>query len=178
MIKIYLGRISELIKNNKYDSFLNPILEISEKRVNEKKAGEILLLTALEEEKIVIDEPLEYIYHGTKPYLKKYNYYYNLSHTQDFLVLAISNQEVGIDIEKQKRMVKKIKEINNIQEWTIAEAAVKFLGSGIKDLKKIKLDNDCLYIEGEKHHYQTYKQEDCFISIVYKTASEIQIITL
>ena len=99
MIKIYLGKISKLIENTKYDVLLNNYDETSEKRQNEKKAGEVMLLNALLQENIIIDQPIKYIYKGSKPYLKDYPYYYNISHTEDLIVLAISNYEVFIEGE-------------------------------------------------------------------------------
>lgn len=177
MIKIYCGQISKLITETKFDTILNEITETNTKRINEKKAGEVLLLTALERENIFISKPLEYIYRGSKPYLKDYEYYYNLSHTKDLIVLAISNQEIGIDIEEQSRYIKNIKDISNIKDWTITEAAVKYLGTGIKDFKKIKIDADVLFIEDQLKLYQTFHYSEYFISIVYDNATEIQIIT-
>lgn len=178
MIKIYCGQISKLIKETKFDTILNKTTESSIKRINEKKAGEVLLLMALEKENIFISKPLEYIYRGSKPYLKDYEYYYNLSHTGDLIVLAISNQEIGIDIEEQSRAIKKVKGISTIKEWTITEAAVKYLGTGIKDLKKIKIGEDVLLIDDQLKLYQTFNHSECFISIVYDNATEIQIIKL
>ncbi len=43
--------------------------------------------------------------HYGKPYLNGYpNYYFNISHSGEFVVCAISNNPVGIDIEQIKQI--------------------------------------------------------------------------
>lgn len=85
-----------------------------------------------------------------KPYLRDYpNTYYNISHTKGAIVCVISDQEVGIDIERIGRFNKRIVErfftkneqnyIFKSQEgqdrrfikvWTMKEAYVKWIGKG------------------------------------------------
>lgn len=87
-----------------------------------------------------------------KPYLKDYpNIHYNLSHTNGVIVCAVSDQFIGIDIERirkiKKRIVKRyftIEEQNYIfatdkgiderftKIWTMKEAYVKREGKGIE----------------------------------------------
>lgn len=178
MFKIYISSITQLIQNNKEEHLLNEITEVSSKRKDEKKAGEILLLRALKDLGIEIIKPLEYEYYNGKPYLKEKYAFYNISHTDDLIVLAISDQEVGIDIEKTNRrskINKKNNDPNYLKTWTIKEAGVKYLGTGIKDLKKVKLENGELYINNQKLLHQTFTIHDSFITVVYKEATNIEI---
>ncbi len=47
--------------------------------------------------------PLEYIYKGAgKPYFKDYPYYFSLSHSGDYVLCAISDEEIGADIQEMK----------------------------------------------------------------------------
>ncbi|MBQ8292547.1 MAG: hypothetical protein IJX78_01920 [Bacilli bacterium] len=178
MIKIYLGTISKLIENTNYDDILNKYDEVSIKRLSEKKAGEILLLKALSQENIVINEPLKYIYKGSKPYLESYPYYYNISHTEDFIVLAISTNEVGIDVENKNRLLKNNKLVNSIKEWTIKEAFVKYLALSVKDIKRVKILDDYVCLDDGKGHYQSIEYDDYIISIVNNEEAVIKIIKL
>lgn len=62
------------------------------------------LLVALEK---TADEPLplEYTFgENGKPYLKNYPYYFNLSHSGEYIFCVISMQEVGVDIQRAKQL--------------------------------------------------------------------------
>ena len=81
-----------------------------------------------------------------KPYLEGNKFYFNISHSHDFVVCAISNKEVGIDIEKvrpvnelvlnkcftneEKDFVKN--EQDFIKVWTLKESYIKHIGTGLK----------------------------------------------
>lgn len=87
-----------------------------------------------------------------KPYLRDYsNTHYNISHTKGAIVCCVSDEPVGIDIERVKKINRRIAErfftqneqnyifddIENQDErfaeiWTKKEAYVKFLGVGIE----------------------------------------------
>lgn len=88
---------------------------------------------------------LLYNEHG-KPYLRNNKYYFNLSHSGGYVVLALSDTEVGIDIErlreKRTNVAKRFfckEEYENIlssdkkflEYWTMKEAFVKCCGSGL-----------------------------------------------
>ena len=79
-----------------------------------------------------------------KPYLKDNQLYFNISHCDDYTVLAISNSEVGVDIEKitmKKRIIDRIctdeeKRIIKTPEdftiiWVKKESYVKYLSIGL-----------------------------------------------
>lgn len=83
-----------------------------------------------------------------KPYLKDNQVYFNISHTKDTVVVAISDKEVGIDIEYKRYKTKvmnkyfnekEIEFINSAEDkeeaftiiWVKKEAYVKMIGQGI-----------------------------------------------
>lgn len=86
-----------------------------------------------------------------KPYLKDYpDTHYNISHTKSAIVCAVSDEPVGVDIERSKEINKRIvkhfftvieqdyvlenicyQDERFIEIWTKKEAYVKWIGQGI-----------------------------------------------
>ena len=107
--------------------------------------------------------------HG-KPYVKNLDVEFNISHSDEMVVCAISDNSVGIDIERVKPIGVNILRrvctdvdleyifgdtvtINNIPDnfndkqlcrfyevWTAKEAYFKYIGTGIKNLKSISMN--------------------------------------
>lgn len=90
-------------------------------------------------------------YFNGKPYFK--NLEYNLSYSKNYVIIAYSSQELGIDIEDVKDGIEKIVEKygdkylinknNNIQNtiiWTNIESYLKLIGSGLSKIDDIKID--------------------------------------
>lgn len=90
-----------------------------------------------------------------KPYLKDSNLYFNISHDKDTIVLAISDKEIGVDIEyltykeevikhrfnkKEQLIIKNSlnKEYDFTRIWVMKEAYLKCIGTGLEyGLKKV-----------------------------------------
>lgn len=88
-----------------------------------------------------------------KPYIKDIeNFYFNISHSGNYVVIGVSEKEIGIDIERKDRVDYRIaerffskKEVRDIfscsseqdridkfyQIWTLKESYVKALGKGL-----------------------------------------------
>ena len=94
-----------------------------------------------------------------KPY--KEGYYFNLSHSGDFVLFALADSEIGADIEIFKKnnesledYVLSLDEKNKLSDefdfyrfWTSKESLMKYLGTGLSN--KIK-DIPALPLEGKK----------------------------
>ena len=94
-----------------------------------------------------------------KPYLQN-GPYFNLSHSSEYVVLAIHNsRDVGVDIEKinedkinaikyvLSEKERNIKELNTLfQVWSNKESLIKCLSTGLKDIKSV----DGLPLEGKR----------------------------
>lgn len=83
-----------------------------------------------------------------KIYLNDSLIYISLTHSKGCFAFAISNEEIGIDMEKIRNNIneriidrisnEKIKKDQIIKIWTIKESYLKYLGIGITtDLKKV-----------------------------------------
>ncbi len=126
------------------------------------------------------DEEGRYIIHygygpQGKPYLIDYpGIYFSLSHSGNMAVLAISDREVGIDVQErrgyQEKVVKRFYHESEIavieaisdsaekvncfyQMWTAKEAYIKFTGKGMgQDLRSFGVDlaNECILEEGKE----------------------------
>ncbi len=125
----------------------------------EIEAGGYLLGKALMDEYGLSDTDVKklnvaYGEHG-KPYLPDYSLiHYNISHSEDLVVLATSDEEIGVDVLNRSRKVvdnlasrvlfpgNSCEEVMPVIEvFSIKEAYVKLTGSGIGfDFGKIRLD--------------------------------------
>ena len=116
----------------------------------------------------IIDE-IVYNEYG-KPYLKSNKIYFSLSDSKEYTVCAISDKEIGVDIEKityKKRVINKvcnseeIKEINTPEDftkiWVKKESYSKLIGLGLSfDFKKI---------DTNRNKFDILKKGDYYISV-------------
>lgn len=132
------------------------------------------------------DEQLKWNKHG-KPYLVKGKPYFNLSHSGKYVVLAIADCEIGVDIERVRKChaatVKKVfsKTQQKILEqsdeekrdevftemWTELESFLKLEGTGFGE----KWEE----IKKEKCSIQTMKVDEYFISCATERKVDIAI---
>ena len=121
-----------------------------------------------------------------KPYIEGKKLYFNISHSNQFVVCAFSNEDIGIDLQKickvSASFVNKIctkKEINQILDdrdsqiirlWTFKESYLKLTGKGItRDFNKIEIDlkNKHFYNHPEVFFHE-YLLEGYFLTICSK----------
>lgn len=130
-----------------------------------------------------------------KPYLKDCNLFYNLSHSGVVAVCALSDREVGIDIQKKVKpsdaLIKKVcsenetKYLLSLSEtekssaftrlWTLKESYLKFTGEGIT-LSPQKLEISFSYPvrikrSGEKQEvsFAEYQVCGCAVAVCSQT---------
>lgn len=70
-----------------------------------KTADGVLVQCTVPELLESLEAPLPFAYRygqGGKPYFKNYPYYFNLSHSGDYVACALSEREVGIDLQEHR----------------------------------------------------------------------------
>ena len=175
-----------IIKNikdfNKDDinNFYDKILKLKKDKINKLKnydskirsiIGEMLLKELLVKNNVSYNSLDYYINEYGKPYLKDNNIFFNISHSFDYVITAISNNEIGIDIEKVRETP--LKTINqfatekekeyilsskkNIEErifkiFTLKEAYFKRLGTNLNNILEVEfiIKNDKIYCNDKK----------------------------
>lgn len=96
-----------------------------------------------------------------KPYLQDESLFFSVSHTKDLLFIAVSDKNIGIDVENiyrevdylpiLKKFTKKEQQAiltkhDFLRVWTIKESVIKWLGGSIAfDLRKIHYENEKVF---------------------------------
>ena len=139
-----------------------------------------LLKQALREEYGITENPVfEYNEHGKPSIIGHPEIFFNLSHCKEAAVCVVSDQPVGIDVESIRKYKEdlvrytmnedEIKEIETsenpaaafIRYWTMKEATLKLLGTGISnDMKNV--------IDTTRYKYTTVIRE----RYIYTLATE------
>lgn len=123
-----------------------------------------------------------------KPYLK--GLFYNVSHSKGRIAIAISESEVGIDIQKYTEVIEKVKpkyyslldfEQNLLRMWVIKESYLKYIGIGLtNDLFNVRInENYVSYLDEEKAYYSCIDLDDNYaLSICSSELKDIEIINV
>ncbi len=186
-MKYYIKKMSDF-SMEKQDEFLL-FLDKEKKREylsasNENRKKSILLSQGFAKDKISEEFSIpkkDVIFSVTnqgKPYCKSHpEIHFSLSHSEDYIALAISEKEVGIDIEKireaRQKLIEKVCAENEIKRifssenphaafteiWTRKEAYLKALGTGI-DRELTSIDTT-----DEKFKFITERTDDFIVSV-------------
>lgn len=118
-----------------------------------------------------------------KPFLKSEKIFFNISHCKSGVAVAVSDNEVGIDIQDiepyKESVAKRVcteKEIELIEKsenkdraftriWTLKEAAAKCDGSGIRILDNFSFENSKNFFQKYNKKFATFEYENLFISV-------------
>ena len=199
MIKIYYANINLIDKDliNKYNNKEKYLQMSNENKRKEQIVRDILLDYVIKKENI--SESIVYNKYG-KPDFSNFNKHFNISHSGNFVIIAISNYEIGIDIQKiveydDMKLNKMIKHIysdndynyynqnDNItfsEIWSIKEAYLKCIGIGlIKNIKDIYIDyeNKNIVLKDNKIlNYVSYVSNGYVMAIVCKEIDKIEAI--
>ena len=113
-----------------------------------------------------------------KPFIENGdNFHFNISHTKNAFAVAVSDEAVGIDIEKIRPIdytkLNKFIDFNTENEndffeiWTKKEASVKRDGKAIKDLKTAEIKNT-----------EAFNLGDYILSVAFNNKDDIQLIKI
>lgn len=185
-ITVLYADVSKLDINKEYPQLSQYRKEKIKKLKQEKDkkmslGAELLLIKAIKTyyPKTVLPLEIETNQFG-KPMIKGAdNLNFNLAHSQDIAVCAISDKPLGLDAEHISRVSEKIrdryfteneKKLDFGYIWTRKEAVVKAEGTGITvGLDKFDVSNDTATLNGRTYTLQTFKSEvsDHYISLAW-----------
>lgn len=185
--EIYLVKVNSPIAENTFKYLLNFVQAEKQERILKQKIkqnadnvliGEILAKTVIKQTFGIDIAKQEFAYteYG-KPYLLNFpDVYFNISHSGEYVACAVSDEPVGVDIQKigeyNSDVAKRVcneKELKQIEDsldkaseftklWTQKETVLKMYGTGIAsgDIK------NCL----DNHNVQSKRIEDYWVSVV------------
>lgn len=140
MVKLYYAKITKLYDEKCFEEKIKQVKENRQVRILEycqKKdrcrslAASLLLKKALEEEGVCYEAACFTKEPGGKPKLLQNGLFFNLAHAQELAVCVISDQQVGVDVERRDRLEGKeqsrklqiAKKILTPEEWKLWEKA-------------------------------------------------------
>lgn len=164
--------IIEDIKNlDKYDKILKQyqikeekLQRIKKKIPQERKLsllGELIFIKALKDYFNIDYQEINIVYNENgKPYIENSNLYFNISHTNNKVVVVLDKGEIGIDIMGNNRKTKNIinylscdekeliekKKIKIVEIFALKEAQIKCNGLSIMDFKNVNIFTKYRYI--------------------------------
>ena len=131
-----------------------------------------LLKQGLREEYGIVGNPIfEYNEHGKPSIVGHPEIHFNLSHCKEAVVCVVSDQPVGVDVESireyRESLVRytmndeEIREIESAEDpastfirlWTMKEATLKLIGTGISNNIKTVISKEYRYTTVEKKNY-------------------------
>ncbi len=191
-IHIFYGYITENDTDNRDDILslyrqkkVANIRNIKNKRLS--ILAEMLLLYGMDKLNIKCNYPLEFTNNEFgKPYITGMeNFYFNLSHSGDMAVCAISDTPVGVDVEKITRdcgvaidryflpsEIEISKGRGTSYIWTRKEAVAKANGRGIGvGIDKIDTSGDIITLDGEEYRLFTNRVARYYISCACRLVS-------
>jgi 4'-phosphopantetheinyl transferase len=142
-----------------------------------------LLKQGLREEYGITDNPVfEYNEHGKPSIVGHPEIFFNLSHCKEAAVCVISDQPVGIDVESIRKFKESLvnytmneEEIQEIESaanpaaafirfWTMKEATMKLIGTGItNDMKTVLCRQDLRFETVESVDFRYIYTTCCFV---------------
>lgn len=188
--KLYIANVSSLYDDTIYNQLYcnlssdrrdkTDLLKLKKDKIL-SIASETLLRYAIKDY-LGKDIELNYIYlKNNKPYLKDEKLYFNISHSKEYCIVALSDSEIGCDIEYiddidlniAKRFFTK-NEYNNIvnnidsknmfyRYWTLKESFVKVTGMGLKlplDSFEVQINSNIDLIQNFDNNEYYFKEID------------------
>lgn len=162
------------LRKDKLSAYSNPMA----KKIS--LGAELALAAALALRNQPFSPPRYYYDTNGKPRFENSDLHFSLSHTENYAVCAITETEVGIDIEHPrsisaglKRFILSSDETDTpsdkiLKKWVIKESYLKLTGSGISknSMRNITAENNLVYgSEGNAlAHYSLYCGNDFIIS--------------
>ena len=117
--------------------------------------------------------------------------YFNISHSGKYIVMAVSNKEVGVDIEEnvEKNMSSLIRIFNEAEAkmikehadfyylWCAKESLIKCIGSSISKVKEIPSLplNGLKTYKGNDYQSKTFVYEKHIVSITRESKEEFEV---
>ena len=170
-IDIYLVNYHQLnLINNcaKYFKYLNDeeLLKINNLENNADKANSLiglLLVKAFSHNSEI--KKNEY----GKPYLLNNEFYFNISHSNEITAIAISNSNVGIDIEFNQDNF-------DYKNWTIKESFFKLIGKGLSmNDENIDIKDNIITYKNKDYFFNNYDLDEYSLTVSYEIESKINI---
>lgn len=127
--------------------------------------------------------PIQYGANG-KPYVE--GEHFSITHSGDYVAFAKANEEIGIDLEKIRKVNPRLKEyLKNapllkeedlFHYWTLKEALAKCLGKGIdEDFKDLPCQEGKISYKNRFFFAKSIKMNDYYLAVCLETDEDFEL---
>ncbi|MBR3693998.1 MAG: 4'-phosphopantetheinyl transferase superfamily protein [Erysipelotrichales bacterium] len=149
--------------------------------------GEILLIKLLKEFNIEYNSIHITTNQYGKPYIQDLDVYYSISHSHEYVICAISNKEIGIDIEKIRHIapvtlkqyattneIEYITSIDKLYErrcfeiFTLKESYFKCMGCDLREILNVEfhISNDSIQCSHTGYSFNLVDTIDGYVIVI------------
>ena len=168
-IDIYLVNYHQLNFINNYSKYFKYLTDEELLKINrlENNSDKVTSLIGLLLIKSLTNSEIKKTSYG-KPYLVDNEFYFNISHSNEITGIAISDNDVGFDVEFKENDF-------DYKSWTVKESFFKLIGKGLGMYNENYEISNCIKYDNRYYYFKTYELDNYVLSVSSGNKNKINV---